>query len=217
MVAAREVREVLRAATPTHRRLRDVLVAIVSATIGIDLLCAIAAFLLERHAHQTEIHTFGSAAFWITTQRVPTVVRCRERRQDVARVEGLVYEYPQRYLLAGARSLMAIPRTRRAALRPCGACLVRGPWVRRRHPREPVAGAPAGSGSSAQKFVRASATGAGVSSGHQWPTPARCAIFAPDRPRRSAKGSATARGEQTPIPKRWPCPSLASYAGSHCS
>jgi hypothetical protein len=68
MAAARELRDVLRAATPTHRRLRDVLVALASATIGIDLLCAVAAFLLERHAHQTEIHTFGSAAFWTTTQ-----------------------------------------------------------------------------------------------------------------------------------------------------
>src|ERR1019366_8704756 len=31
-------------------------------------------------------------------QPVPTVVRCRERRQDVAPGEGLVYEHPQRYL-----------------------------------------------------------------------------------------------------------------------
>jgi hypothetical protein len=42
--------------------------AIVVATIGVDLVCAIAAFLLERGAHQTQIHTFGSAAFWTTTQ-----------------------------------------------------------------------------------------------------------------------------------------------------
>jgi hypothetical protein len=68
MAAAREVRDVLRAATPTHRRLRDALVAIATATIGVDLICAIAAFLLERHTHQTEIHTLGSAAFWTTTQ-----------------------------------------------------------------------------------------------------------------------------------------------------
>jgi hypothetical protein len=68
ITAGREVRDVLRAATPTHRRLRDALVAIVTATIGVDLTCAIAAFLLERHTHQTEIHTFGSAAFWTTTQ-----------------------------------------------------------------------------------------------------------------------------------------------------
>jgi hypothetical protein len=66
--AAREFRDVLRAATATHRRLRDQLVAIILATVGFDLVCAIAAFLLERHSQQTEIKTFGSAAFWTTTQ-----------------------------------------------------------------------------------------------------------------------------------------------------
>ena len=68
IAAAREFRDVLRAATPTHRRLRDALVAVAAATIGTDLFCAIAAFLLEHHAPHTEIHTLGSAAFWTTTQ-----------------------------------------------------------------------------------------------------------------------------------------------------
>jgi len=66
--AAREFRDVLRGATPTHRRLRDHLVTITVVTVGVDLLCAIVAFLLERHSVQTEIKTFGSAAFWTTTQ-----------------------------------------------------------------------------------------------------------------------------------------------------
>ena len=66
--AGREVRDVLRAATATHGRLRDHLVTIVVVTIGVDLLCAIAAFLLERHSPETEIKTFGSAFFWTSTQ-----------------------------------------------------------------------------------------------------------------------------------------------------
>lgn len=66
--AAREFRDVLRAATTTHRRLRDQLMTVLVATAGIDLVCAVAAFLLERDAQQTEIKTFGSAAFWTTTQ-----------------------------------------------------------------------------------------------------------------------------------------------------
>jgi hypothetical protein len=66
--AAREFRDVLRGATATHRRLRDHLVAIFVATAGVDVLCAIAGFLLERHAQQTELKTFGSAVFWTTTQ-----------------------------------------------------------------------------------------------------------------------------------------------------
>lgn len=66
--AAGELRDVLRAKTPTHRRLRDHLVAIAVATAGVDLVCTIAAFLLERGSSETEIKTFGSAAFWATTQ-----------------------------------------------------------------------------------------------------------------------------------------------------
>jgi hypothetical protein len=66
--SGREVRDVLRAATPTHRRLRDHLLTIAVATAGIDLFCAILGFLLERHASETEIKTFGSAVFWTTTQ-----------------------------------------------------------------------------------------------------------------------------------------------------
>jgi hypothetical protein len=66
--AGRELRDVLRGATATHRRLRDHLVTIAVATVGVDLVCAIAAFLLERNSSETEIKTFGSAVFWTTTQ-----------------------------------------------------------------------------------------------------------------------------------------------------
>lgn len=66
--ASREFRDVLRAATPTHRRLRDHLVTIIVVTVGVDLLCAATAFLLERHSQETEVKTLGSAFFWTTTQ-----------------------------------------------------------------------------------------------------------------------------------------------------
>ncbi len=38
------------------------------ATVGVDVLCAIAAFLFEHNAKQTELKTIASAAFWTTTQ-----------------------------------------------------------------------------------------------------------------------------------------------------
>jgi hypothetical protein len=66
--AARELRDVLRAATPTHRRLRDHLTVVVIVTVGVDLVFAVLALLFERHGAQTEIKTFGSAFFWTTTQ-----------------------------------------------------------------------------------------------------------------------------------------------------
>jgi hypothetical protein len=69
MRAARdELRSVFRAETPTHGRLRDALTVIVVTTIGVDLLCGALAFIFERHVHATQIHTFGSALFWTSTQ-----------------------------------------------------------------------------------------------------------------------------------------------------
>ena len=64
--------DVLRARTPTHSRLRDRLVAIAIATIGVDLLFAVLAFVFEHHERQTQITSFGSALFWTSTQ-LPTV------------------------------------------------------------------------------------------------------------------------------------------------
>ena len=52
--ALREAYRVATAATATHRRLRDALVAIAVATLGVDLICAAIAYLLERHGQQTE-------------------------------------------------------------------------------------------------------------------------------------------------------------------
>ena len=66
--ASGEVRNVLRAGTRTHRRLRDQLVAIGLATVGVDLVCAVLAFLFEHHQKHTQIDSLGSALFWTTTQ-----------------------------------------------------------------------------------------------------------------------------------------------------
>jgi hypothetical protein len=66
--AATELRDVLRAATATHRRLRDHLLVIAVVTVGVDLVCAVVAFLFERHSPETDIQSFGSALFWTSTQ-----------------------------------------------------------------------------------------------------------------------------------------------------
>src|SRR5438270_10028082 len=66
--AAAEVRDVVRAGTPTHGRLRDRLVAVAVATIGFDIVCAVLAFLFEHDQKQTQIKSLGSALFWTTTQ-----------------------------------------------------------------------------------------------------------------------------------------------------
>ena len=66
--AAGELHAVLRAGTPTHRRLRDRVAAIALGTVGFDMVCAALAFLFEHDQKQTQIKSLGSALFWTTTQ-----------------------------------------------------------------------------------------------------------------------------------------------------
>jgi hypothetical protein len=90
--AGRELRDVLRAATDTHRRLRDHLVTIAVATIGVDLICATLAYVLERDSQQTEIKTFGSAAFWTTTQLLTVSSQLKNPISPGGRVLDVVME-----------------------------------------------------------------------------------------------------------------------------
>jgi len=66
--AGSEFRKVIRADTQTHGRLRDHVAVIVLLTIGVDLVCAVLALMLEHDQRGTQVKTFGSALFWTTTQ-----------------------------------------------------------------------------------------------------------------------------------------------------
>ena len=66
--AAGEVRDVARAATTTHRRLRDRLIVVLVATIGLDAVCTVIAYFAERHTPQSDVKSLGSAFFWTSTQ-----------------------------------------------------------------------------------------------------------------------------------------------------
>ena len=99
--AAREFRDVLRASTVTHRRLRDNLVTITITTLGVDLFCAIAAFLLERNSQQTEIKTFGSAAFWTTTQLLTVSSQIKNPISDGGRILDVFMEIYAITVIAG--------------------------------------------------------------------------------------------------------------------
>lgn len=59
---------ILRGDTPAHEHLRDRLVAIVLATIGLDLIFAVLALWFEHDAPRTQVTTFGDAIFWTSTQ-----------------------------------------------------------------------------------------------------------------------------------------------------
>ena len=66
--AVREIRDVLRATTATHRHLRSRLIFVLGATVVLDALASVLIFLFERHAPGTEITNLGDALFWTSTQ-----------------------------------------------------------------------------------------------------------------------------------------------------
>ena len=99
--AAREVRDVLTAATTTHRRLRDQLVVVVIATVGVDLVCGATAFLLERDARQTEIKTVGGALFWTSTQLLTVSSQLKNPISPGARVLDVFMEMYAITVIAG--------------------------------------------------------------------------------------------------------------------
>ena len=90
--AARDVRDVLRAATPTHRRLRDHLTVVVIVTLGVDLVFTVLAFRFERHAAQTEVKTIGSALFWTTTQLLTVSSSIKNPVSTVGRILDVLME-----------------------------------------------------------------------------------------------------------------------------
>ena len=90
--AMQEARAVLRGDTHFHRRLRDRLEAVVLATAGIDLVCAVIAYFAERHAAQTEIKTFGDAIFWTTTQLLTVSSQLRNPISPTGRVLDVFME-----------------------------------------------------------------------------------------------------------------------------
>lgn len=89
---AAEVRDVARAQTPTHSRLRDRLVGIGIATIGFDLLCAVLALVFEHNANQTQVTSFGSALFWTSTQLLTVSSSIQNPISTPARLLDVVME-----------------------------------------------------------------------------------------------------------------------------
>lgn len=64
----REMAAVARGASAAHEDLRDRVVAVVLVTVVVDLVLSVLALVAERHASGTDIHSFGTAIFWTTTQ-----------------------------------------------------------------------------------------------------------------------------------------------------
>ena len=66
--AGREIVDVARARTTTHRHLRERIVAMFALTVVVDLVCGVLIFLCERHARGTDIKTIGGGLFFSSAQ-----------------------------------------------------------------------------------------------------------------------------------------------------
>src|SRR5580765_8443723 len=77
-----------------HRRLLARLGLVVAATAVIDVVGTVAIYFLERHAHQTDVKTFGDALFFTTVQLLTVSSQLKNpltaggRVVDVLRSEG---------------------------------------------------------------------------------------------------------------------------------
>jgi hypothetical protein len=63
-----EVSAIVKGATPTHEHLRDRLVGTLVVTLLVDLVATVVAFYAERHGPKTDIHSIGTAFFWVSAQ-----------------------------------------------------------------------------------------------------------------------------------------------------
>jgi ABC-type phosphate/phosphonate transport system permease subunit len=59
---------VARGASVAHADLRERVVAVIVVTVVVDLILSVLVLFAERHAPGTDIHSYGSALFWTTSQ-----------------------------------------------------------------------------------------------------------------------------------------------------
>ena len=113
--AGAEVAAVLEAGTPTHERLRDTLVVVAIATVGMDVVCAVLALLFERHGPGTDITSFGSALFWTSTQLLTVSSSVENPVSTAGRVLDVImegYAITVVSTLAGSIGAFAVKRGR---------------------------------------------------------------------------------------------------------
>lgn len=63
-----DVWDVLRAASPKHRHLRNRLLKAIVITLLIDVVGSVVMYFAERHAPSTQLHSFWDAIYWTTSQ-----------------------------------------------------------------------------------------------------------------------------------------------------
>jgi hypothetical protein len=90
-----------------HRRLLARLTLVVAAIAIIDLLGAAAIYLLERHAHGTEVRSVGQAFFFTTVQLLTVSSQVRNPVAPAGRAVDVALELWAVIVVAGAAGAIA--------------------------------------------------------------------------------------------------------------
>jgi hypothetical protein len=90
-----------------HRRLLARLWLVVVATAVIDLVGTVAIYFLERHAHGTDIKTFGDALFFTTVQLLTVSSQLKNPLTPLGRVVDVLLELWAVIVVAGSAGAVA--------------------------------------------------------------------------------------------------------------
>jgi hypothetical protein len=90
-----------------HRRLLARLALVLAATLVVDALGTVAIYFCERHAHQTDIRSFGDAAFFTTVQLLTVSSQLRNPLTAWGRIVDVVLELWAVLVVAGSAGAVA--------------------------------------------------------------------------------------------------------------
>ena len=90
-----------------HRRLAARLLLVLAATLLVDALGSLLVFVLERHAHQTDVHSFGDAVFFTTVQLLTVSSQLKNPLTPAGRVVDVLLEVWAVIVVAGSAGAVA--------------------------------------------------------------------------------------------------------------
>jgi hypothetical protein len=90
-----------------HHRLIARLALVGIATLVVDAICSVLIFFFERHAHGTEISSFGDAVFFTTVQLLTVSSQIKNPLTPAGRIVDVVLEIWAVIVVAGSAGAMA--------------------------------------------------------------------------------------------------------------
>jgi hypothetical protein len=89
----RELMAVMRGSTPAHLHLRERLAVLVGSVLVADAVASVLAWRLEMDAPRSDIHHYGDALFWTTTQLLTVSSQMRNPVTGLGMVLDVVMEF----------------------------------------------------------------------------------------------------------------------------